>query len=168
MANIALRKETAPVTPQQPLYEPLRVMRELLGWDPFREMRALTLPNLPTFNMTELNFVPAFEVKETKDSFVFRADVPGVKDTDIDISISGDRLTVSGKRETEHTDKDDTWYAYERTYGSFARTFTLPSGADVEHARAELEKGVLSLILPKKPEMQARKISIKAGEKVKA
>jgi len=74
------------------------------------------------------------------------------------------RLTVSGKREAEREDKDDTYYAYERSFGSFLRTFTLPEGFDADHVYAELKDGVLTIVVPKKPTAQARTIAIKGGD----
>jgi HSP20 family protein len=127
----------------------------MLRWDPFREMA----PYWATSDVAA--FQPAFEVKETKEAYVFKADLPGVKEQDLDITRTGNRLTVSGKREAEKEDKTDTYYAYERSYGSFARTFTLPDGIDADHVRADLQDGVLSLVVPKTPEAQPKKISLK-------
>jgi HSP20 family protein len=76
-----------------------------------------------------LRFVPDFEVKETKEGFVFKADVPGIKEKDLEITMTGNRLTISGKREAEMEERSDTYYACERSYGSFTRAFTLaPAG----------------------------------------
>jgi HSP20 family protein len=75
---------------------------------------------------------------------------------------------VSGEREAESREENETFYAYERSYGTFSRTFTLPEGADVEHAEAELRNGLLTLTIAKRPEHQSKRISIKSlGEKVK-
>lgn len=138
-------------------WDPFRAMREMLRWDPFREM----VPSFPTFERAAFN--PSFDVTETKDSYVFKADVPGVKKDDLEISMTGNRLQISGKREHEQESKTDTVYAYERQYGSFTRTFTLPEGVDVDHARSELKDGVLTLVIPKAPGAQAKKIAITTG-----
>lgn len=166
MSNIQIRKnggqELAPVLARE--WEPFRMMRDLLRWDPFREMA-------PIWSGEERaagSYIPTFEVKETKDGFVFKADVPGVKEQDLEVSLTGNRLTVSGKREAEREDKGDTYFTYERSYGSFTRSFTLPDGVDAEHVRADLKDGVLSLILPKRPEMKPKKIDVKASDKAKA
>lgn len=155
--------QTGLARPYEPFFdwEPFRRMRQLLHWDPFAEMT-----ELPTLE-TPVTFMPAFEVKETKDSYVFKADLPGIKETDVDISFTGDRLTVSGKREMERKEEKETYYAYERSYGSFTRAFTLPMGVDAEHAKAELKDGVLTIVLPKMPEAMPKKIELKT-EKVKA
>ncbi|MFZ5445072.1 MAG: Hsp20/alpha crystallin family protein [Myxococcota bacterium] len=150
-------KKEIPSTPVT-TWDPFQEMRSLLSWEPFRNLR---------MNAPELNFAPAFEVKETKDGFLFKADVPGVKENDIEISLTGDRLVISGKREAEKTEKNETLYTYERTYGSFQRAFTLPQGVDAEHARAELKDGVLTVLLPRVAAEQPKKIVVKAGEKAK-
>ena len=91
---------------------------------------------------------------------MFTADLPGMKPEDIEVSLTGNRLAVSGKRESQQEHKEDTYYTYERAYGSFSRAFTLPEGIDTEHLKSELKDGVLTLVVPKKPEAQARKIPI--------
>jgi HSP20 family protein len=113
---------------------------------------------VPRFERME--FMPSFEVKETKDAYVFRADVPGVKDEDIEITLTGTRLTITGKREAEQQEQSDTFYVYERSYGTFTRSFTLPEGVDTEHIRTELKDGVLHVIVPKKPEAQPKRITV--------
>jgi HSP20 family protein len=141
--------------------EPLRLMRDLLGWDPFQQMT----PMWPTDAGT--TFPAAFEVKETKDAFQFKADVPGVKESDVDVNLTGNRLTIAGRREAEKEDKTDTYYTYERSYGSFTRTFTLPEEADLQNVRAELKDGVLTVALPKKAAAVAKKIPIASGQTIK-
>jgi len=138
-----------------------RMMEDLMSWDPFRTMAPVSSLFEPLFGRG-LGFVPTFEVKETSDAFVFKADLPGVKESDLDISLSGDRLTISGKRESEEREEGETWYAYERSYGSFTRSFTLPAGADPDHIDADLRDGVLTLTVAKRPEAQPKKIEVKA------
>jgi HSP20 family protein len=139
------------------------MMRDLMRWDPFAEMG---------FGRGELAFAPTFEVKETKDAYVFKADLPGILEEDLDVSLTGNRLTVSGKREEEKRQEEDRYYACERTYGSFSRSFTLPEGVDAEHAEADLSSGVLTITLAKKPEVKPKKIEVKKlgvkGEKAQA
>lgn len=135
-------------------WDPSSWMRELLRWDPFREM----MPNLAT---PELTFNPAFEIKETKEGYSFKADLPGVAEKDLEVTRSGTRLTIAGKREWAYEDQKETYYACERAYGSFTRTFTLPDGIDGEHVHAELKDGVLSVFVPKLPEAKPQRITIK-------
>jgi len=137
------------------------MMNELLNWDPFRTMAPM-LSRREGLSPFGAGFVPTFDVKETGEGYILKADVPGVKESDIDISLSGNTLTVSGKRESEERSEGETWYTYERSYGDFARTFTLPEGAHAEAATAELRNGVLTVTVPKRPEAQPKKIALKA------
>ncbi len=158
MASVAVQKQAAP-KPQAPVrhgpaWEPLRTMRELLRWDPFSEMA-------PTWTSSEVQtFMPDFEVKETQDAFVFTADMPGVEEKNLEVQLTNNRLTISGKRESEKTEQNATYYATERSYGSFARTFTLPEGVEGDRASAELKSGVLTVTIPKKPEAQPKKVTV--------
>ena len=68
---------------------------------------------------------------------------------------------LSGKREAEKTDKSDTYYTYERSYGSFTRSFTVPEGVNGDAIHADLKDGVLKINLPKKPEAKPRQVQIK-------
>jgi HSP20 family protein len=160
MANL-IRREAGTPSLFEGRWDPFRVMREMLRWDPFVEA-------LPT--EIEPTFVPRFEVKEAKEAYIFKADLPGVEEKDLDISLTGNRLTVNGKREAEKRTEEERYYAYERTYGSFTRSFTLPDGADAEHVKAELKNGVLTLVVPKVPEHQPKKIALRGegGKAIKA
>jgi HSP20 family protein len=136
--------------------DPLRQLRDLFRWDPFAEMA-------PAFREREALFAPDFDVKEIGDAIQFRADLPGVEEKDLDVTVTGSRLTIRGKREAEEEQKGETWYTCERSYGSFTRTFTLPDGCDMDHVRASLDKGVLTLQVPKTAQQQAKKITIGGG-----
>jgi HSP20 family protein len=158
MADIVVKKNGGQVA--QTELNPWRAMRDMLRWDPFREMA----PLMPSFPMLELKeWSPSFDVTESKDSYLFKADVPGVKKDDLEIMTTGNRIQITGKRDSEHETKTDTVYTYERQYGSFCRSFTLPDGADIEHAKSELKDGVLTLVIPKLPGAQSKKIPIAAA-----
>jgi HSP20 family protein len=158
MPNIIRRpSEQAP----QVMNDPFRLMRDLMRFDPFREM-GVEIPS--ALFGGELAYAPAFEVRETTDAFVFKADLPGVKDKDIDVKLTGNRLQISGKRDQERQEQQDTYYTYERSYGSFLRTFTLPDGADLDHVQADLKEGVLTVAVPKKAPTQARAVAIKGAD----
>jgi HSP20 family protein len=137
-------------------WDPFQAMRELMQWDPFREGRLV-----PLFERGAL--APAFEVKETKDAFEFKADVPGIDTKDLDIKLTNNRLSVTGKREAEKTDTGNTYYTYERSYGSFTRSFTVPEGVNAETITADLKDGVLKIVLPKKPEAKPREVKVKSS-----
>lgn len=160
MANITVRSDVeakrATVMPTSAVgWEPFRMMRNFLRWDPFQEMAPLISRG------EEGVFVPEFEVKETKDAYIFRGDVPGVKASDLDVNIAGNRLTISGKRDEDKEEKVDMYYACERGYGPFSRAFTLPEGVDTSALSADLRDGVLMVSLPKKADMQPKRIPIK-------
>jgi HSP20 family protein len=135
-------------------WSPWQRMRDFLAWDPFQELtRAFP-------GEQELGFLPAFEVRETNDAYIFKADLPGIHEEDVEVNITGNRLTISGKREAEQRNENDRYYAYECSYGSFSRSFTLPDGVDADHVKADLKNGVLMLHVAKKAEAQPRKIQI--------
>jgi HSP20 family protein len=162
MSNIAVRKENgnkpAVSSVGERQWEPFRLMRDLMNWDPFREIA-------PFVPQGQQGFIPSFEIKETKDGYLFRADVPGVKEVDLDVTVTGNRLTVAGKREAEKEEKTETYYTYERSYGDFARSFTLPDGVDMNSVRADLKDGVLTLSVGKTPEAQPKKIAVQSTAK---
>jgi HSP20 family protein len=156
--SVQKRNENRPttLTAYEPRLEQFRTVRDLMNWDPFREMSPYA-PNLAS------GFAPSFEVKESKDAYLFKADLPGVKESDLEITMTGNRLTVSGKREAEKQEQNETYYAYERSYGSFARFFTLPDGVDSNGVHADLKEGVLSLTVRKTPEAQPKRITVQTA-----
>jgi HSP20 family protein len=161
MADLPVRRGSGSGSPLRREWDPFQRMQELMGWDPLETMSQLMGGReLPT-----AGFVPAFDVKEAKDSFIFKADVPGLEEKDIEITLTGDRLVVSGKREAEKRQEHERYFAYERSFGAFSRAFTLPEGVDGEHVQADLKGGVLTLVLPKKPEVQPRRITVGTPEK---
>jgi len=129
--------------------DPFAFARELLDWDPFFASRQPSA------------FAPAFEVKETPEAYVLRADMPGVEDKDLDVAVHNGVLTVSGSRQAEERKEGETYALYERQFGSFSRSFALPDLADAERVDAKLENGVLALTIAKRAEAKPRKISIK-------
>jgi HSP20 family protein len=157
MGNIQVKKNgpQQPMTTTSPamMWDPSRWFTRMMGYDPFREMA-------PIFGEERFAFEPAFEIKETKDGYLFKADVPGVKLEDIDVSVTDSRLQISGKREAEKEEKGETFYTFERTYGSFSRAFTLPEGIDGTKIHADLRDGVLTVLAPKKPESMPKKIPV--------
>ncbi|MGZ5261292.1 MAG: Hsp20/alpha crystallin family protein, partial [Burkholderiales bacterium] len=158
MANIVRRREQNELIPGR--FDPAQLVRNLLGLDPFQAMAQVA----PQLGQQLARFIPDFEVRETPEAYVFKADLPGVNLDDLEITVTGNRLLVSGQREAEAREEKDTYYAYERAYGSFSRAFTLPDDADTDHVRAEMTNGVLTLTIPKRPERQPKKVEVKGGE----
>ncbi|HVK71722.1 MAG TPA: Hsp20/alpha crystallin family protein [Kofleriaceae bacterium] len=158
MADIVKREAQGQPERRTIARDPFQLMNQLMGWDPFQELA-------PGWGVAARPWMPQFEVRETKDSYVFKADVPGARSEDIEISLVGNRLQVSGKRQEEEDTRDDTYFVCERDLGSFTRAFTLPDTADLEHISSDLRDGVLTVVIPKKAEAQPRKIAIGSGEK---
>ncbi|RJS17080.1 Hsp20/alpha crystallin family protein [Corallococcus sp. H22C18031201] len=158
MADLPVRRGGGERMTARREWDPFHRMRELISADPVEELSRLLTGRADTGG-----FTPAFDVKETKDAYIFKADLPGVDEKDVDVTLTGDRLTVSGKREVEQRDSSDRFYTYERSFGSFSRSFTLPEGVDAEQVDAQLRDGVLQLTLPKRPEVQPKKIKLGGG-----
>ena len=160
MNDLIVRRTPSTELPALTPFHPLRSLRELLAWDPFQEMA----PLLP---VDVHRVIPPFEVRETKDRFLFLADLPGVEAKDIEISLTGNRLTITGTRVDKTEKEEGEYYARERTYGRFTRSFTLPEGADLSAVQANLSAGVLTIVFPKLPAVQPKKIPVTV-EKEKA
>ncbi len=145
---------------QSMLRNPFRMMREMMA-DPFRWLSVPAFPELPA------GWDPDFEVRETDDAFVFKADMPGIRNEDLEISLDGNELRISGKREQEQEQGEGRYHTYERSYGTFTRTFLLPDSADLDKIRSDLKDGVLTLVTPKKANaaQQRRKIQVGSGSK---
>jgi HSP20 family protein len=134
-------------------WDPFGIARELLRWDP-------TVDTGPRTRRAE-TFAPRFEVKATDDAYVLHADLPGVKDEDVEVTVHGNVLTVRGERRAEERKEGETFYVYERSYGGFERSFTLPEEADGDRIEARLADGVLAVRIAKRAESKPRKISLR-------
>ncbi len=110
------------------------------------------------------DFSPACDITETKSHFIVNVDLPGVKKSDVNIEVNNGILTISGERRNELNQNDGAESYYERTYGTYKRSFNLPESVDPESIEANFENGVLSVALPKAKAKQARKIEIGEGK----
>lgn len=135
-------------------FDPFEMMRDMLRFEPFKELER----GFRGFGLE--GFSPSFDVKETKDAYVICADLPGLKEEDIDVSLSGNRLTISGEREQEEKKEDETWYAVERRHGSFSRSFMLPDDINVDQCEATFDNGVLRVELAKQEPARSRHIKL--------
>jgi HSP20 family protein len=108
---------------------------------------------------------PAVDITEDDKAYKIAAELPGMSEKDIEVSLSGDMLVLKGEKRQEREEKEKNRYLSERSYGSFQRSFALPEGIDRDKITAEFSKGVLTLTLPKTPEVQKqqKKIEVKAG-----
>lgn len=154
-------------------------MSSLIRWDPFGELMSLrqAMDRLfeesfvrPTSILASLREgpVPALDIYETDDAMVVKASVPGIKPGDIDITITGDILTIKGEAKTEEEIKEENYYRQERRYGAFTRTVELPPQLQTDRAEATFEQGVLTLTIPKAEEIKPKAIKIKTKELAEA
>ncbi|UCC99493.1 MAG: Hsp20/alpha crystallin family protein [Phycisphaerales bacterium] len=104
---------------------------------------------------------PAIDVAEEGDTILVRAEVPGCKADDIEISVYGNTLTISGDKKFEEEKKEKGYYHVESSYGSFRRELTLPTDVDPEKINAVCKDGVLSVTLPKAATAKAVKVKVK-------
>ncbi len=111
---------------------------------------------------------PAVDVVEKADSVIVKAELPGVEPKDVDISVSGNTLTIKGQKKEEKEEKGKSYYRVERSYGSFCRTINLPDGVVADKAKADYKDGVLEIKLPKSEKLRAKKIPIKMDKTDKA
>jgi HSP20 family protein len=119
-------------------------------------------------SLTTSTFAPAVDVYEDEHSITLKIDVPGIDEKDIDVRVENRTLTVTGERKFEKEEKEENYRRVERQYGSFSRTFTLPTTVDTESVSADYEKGVLKIKLTKKAEAKPKQIKVNVGSGDKA
>jgi len=105
-------------------------------------------------------FIPAIDVAEDNEAMTVTAELPGLKREDVKIKVREGILTLSGEKKFSEEQKKDNYYRVERSYGSFARSFTLPNTVDSEKISASMQDGILRLRIPKKPEAKEREIDV--------
>jgi HSP20 family protein len=110
------------------------------------------------------NFVPAVDVYEDAEKLVLKLEIPGIRREDLDIRVEGRSLTVKGERKFESEEKEENFHRIERRYGSFVRSFTLPSTVNTEKVEATSADGVLNITFAKKPEAQPKQIQVQVGQ----
>lgn len=113
--------------------------------------------------LAEGAWLPAVDVSETENEFVVRAELPGMSHEDIDINVQNNILTLKGEKKQEKTEEHESFHRLERSYGTFSRSFTLPSGVSPDDINAGFKDGVLEVTMPKAEEAKAKKIAITAG-----
>jgi HSP20 family protein len=109
------------------------------------------------------SFRPRLDVSETDDEIQVSAELPGVDENDVEVSLSDDVLTIKGERRDEHEEKHKDWYRREQSYGFFHRAIPLPRGIDADKVHAEFKRGILTVTLPKTASAQRKKISVAAA-----
>jgi HSP20 family protein len=108
-------------------------------------------------------WVPPMDLVEAEDHFVLKADLPGLRESDVNIEVQDGTLTISGERNAEHEQREKGWYRIERAFGAFNRSLTLPDGVDPDRIAASFSDGVLELRIPKPEERKPRRISISSS-----
>jgi HSP20 family protein len=139
-------------------------------FEPFRELAAVQARLNRIFTEpyaggddtpTRADWAPSVDVFETaQHELVLKAELPGVKKEDIDLKVENNVLTIRGERKQEVGAKEDAYHRIERSYGSFARSFTIPSTVNAEGVKAEYKDGVLSVTLPAREEAKPRQVQI--------
>jgi HSP20 family protein len=147
-------------------------MTVLTRWDPFREFSTLQdrMNRLvrESFGdgqeaLATAGFAPAVDVYEDEHGVTLKIEVPGIDEKDIDVRIENNTLTVHGERKYEAQEKEENYRRIERHYGSFTRSFTLPSTIDSNSVSANYDKGVLKIKLAKTAESKPKQIKVNVG-----
>lgn len=149
--------------------------RELIRWEPFREISRLRRemdrlweeffgPSRRAFEpLFAETWTPAIDVSETADKVTVKAEVPGIEPKDIEISMVGDTLTIKGEKKAEREEKGESYHLVERSYGSFSRSIRMPAPVDPDKIEATYKNGILTITCPKKEEVKPKAIEVKVG-----
>jgi HSP20 family protein len=120
-------------------------------------------PEGPEDALTTTTFAPPVDIYEDEHNITLKLEVPGIDEKDIHVHIDNNTLTVHGERQIEKEEKEENFRRVERQYGSFTRSFTLPSSVDLGQVSADYEKGVLNIKLAKKTEAKPKQIKVNVG-----
>ncbi len=140
--------------------------RGLMLWNPFAEIERIRrefdrlLEELVPREEGERVFAPVVDVYETDQELVVKAELPGVKKENVEVSIRDNALHIRGEKKEEKEEKTETYHRVERVYGRFERVVPLPTDVKVESAKAEFKDGVLEIRIPKAEGAKERKIEI--------
>jgi HSP20 family protein len=149
----------------------------LIRWEPVRELSTIQNEMNRLFNTffeapTPGNggpvaalrrWIPPMDLVETEDDFVLRADLPGLTESDVNIELEDNVLTISGERKAEHEERREGYYRVERASGAFSRSLTLPEGVNPDAVKANFDRGVLEVRIAKPEERKPRKVAISVG-----
>lgn len=143
-------------------------MAMLTRFEPFRDLARLQDEMTRMFGEDRLfragesvGWTPACDIYEDEEAVTLRFELAGVDPKDVEVRFENGVLTLRGERKLEHEDKRENYHRVELGYGTFTRSFTLPSTVDAEHIRAEAKNGVLAVTLPKRAEAKPRAIQVK-------
>jgi HSP20 family protein len=172
--NTHLTLRTALPNLKKPAQKEIMTMTVLTRWEPFREFSGLQDRINRVFresypasggdeSLATSSFAPAVDVYEDEHTVTLKIEVPGIDEKDIDVRIENNTLTVHGERKIGKEEKEENYRRVERQYGSFTRTFNLPTTVDSEKVSANYDKGVLQIALPKKAEAKPKQIKVNLG-----
>ena len=152
-------------------------MTVMTSWDLFEDLRAAQdemlratrghgwRPGQPVSGgTTPAAWAPAVDISERKDAYLVTAELPGVKADQVEITFEGGLLTIQGERHFAHDSADEKMHRTERFHGAFRRSITLPSHVEADKIEASAEDGVLQIMVPKAPEVQAKRIQLRVGQ----
>lgn len=141
---------------------------EITSWDPFREFDLFRsgwpfrdLPSRPRVGDSVSGWAPAIDVAEDDDRYVVTVELPGTKKDDVTVEVHENVLTIRGEKRNEREEEKEQRRYVERTYGSFSRSFTLPSNAAGDRVHAAFKNGVLTVEVPKREEAKPSVIAVK-------
>lgn len=117
----------------------------------------------PVSGRVSRRWTPALDIVENDGDYVVRADLPGLGDDDVNVEVKDGVLRITGERKSEHEERKDSYTRIERSYGTFARSLTLPEGVDPESVKASFDKGVLEIHVPKPEAPKAHTVEITDG-----
>jgi HSP20 family protein len=120
-------------------------------------------PEVPEEALTTTSFAPPVDIYEDEHTITLKLEVPGIDEKDIDVQIENNTLTVHGERKIKKEEKEENYRRVERQYGSFTRSFTLPSSVDLGQVSARYDQGVLNISLAKKAEAKPKQIKVNVG-----
>jgi len=149
----------------------------IIRWDPYRDVVTLrermnrlfddAFSSREQGDLTAGTWSPSVDIHEKDKELVLTAEIPGVKEEDVDVEIEDNVLTLRGKKEFEKETKEDDYHRIERSYGSFYRSFTLPTNVDQDKIEANFDDGLLRITMPKKPELKPKKVNVLKGKNKK-
>jgi HSP20 family protein len=152
-------------------------MTLLTRWEPLREFSTMQDrmnrmnrlfresygPEGPEEALTTTSFAPPVDIYEDEHNITLKLEVPGIDEKDLDVRVENTTLTIIGERKMEKEEKEENFRRVERQYGSFTRSFTLPSSVDSGQVSAHYDKGVLKINLAKKAEATPKQIKVSVG-----
>jgi HSP20 family protein len=146
----------------------------IVRYNPFQELEAMserlnrvferaTLAGNGKEALFSFDWQPSVDIAETPEAFEIKAELPDVKKEDVKVFIENGELRISGERKQEKEEKGKKFHRIERSYGSFARSFTLPENVDDAKLTAEYKDGVLNVRLPKTEQAKPKSIAVKVS-----